>query len=114
MGEYPGGWKFDEEEAQKGGEVVRRSRQCDGRGQSEGRVRECVGFAAARGALTMIKKNIESLRCTLFSQIGGFVTPAESGTLTNFVEIGQARDKILSLKLDQVGLNEPRKSTPKY
>lgn len=37
-----------------------------------------------------------------FNQIGGFVTPAESGTLTDFVEIGQARDKILSLKLDQV------------
>ncbi|KAF9783203.1 PRP1 splicing factor, N-terminal-domain-containing protein [Thelephora terrestris] len=33
---------------------------------------------------------------------GGFETPANSGTLTNFVEIGQARDKILSLKLDQV------------
>jgi pre-mRNA-processing factor 6 len=33
------------------------------------------------------------------SQTGGFETP---GTLTNFVEIGQARDKILSLKLDQV------------
>ncbi|KAJ3553871.1 hypothetical protein NM688_g3392 [Phlebia brevispora] len=33
---------------------------------------------------------------------GGFETPAESGTLTNFVEMGQARDKILSLKLDQV------------
>ena len=32
-------------------------------------------------------------------QSGGFETP---GTLTNFVEIGQARDKILSLKLDQV------------
>lgn len=29
-------------------------------------------------------------------------TPAEKGTLTNFVEMGQARDKILSLKLDQV------------
>ncbi|KAF8876396.1 PRP1 splicing factor, N-terminal-domain-containing protein [Infundibulicybe gibba] len=35
-------------------------------------------------------------------QSGGLVTPAESGTLTNFVEIGQARDKILSLKLDQI------------
>jgi hypothetical protein len=35
-------------------------------------------------------------------QNGGFETPAESGALTNFVEIGQARDKILSLKLDQV------------
>ncbi|TDL17207.1 hypothetical protein BD410DRAFT_730230 [Rickenella mellea] len=33
---------------------------------------------------------------------GGFETPAENGTLTNFVEIGQARDKILSLKLDQI------------
>jgi len=36
------------------------------------------------------------------SQVGGFVTPAESGTLTNFREIGQARDRMLSLKLDQV------------
>lgn len=35
---------------------------------------------------------------------GGFETSADSGTLTNFVEIGQARDKILSLKLDQVGV----------
>ncbi|CAK5275776.1 unnamed protein product [Mycena citricolor] len=34
-------------------------------------------------------------------QNGGFETPAE-GSLTNFVEIGQARDKILSLKLDQI------------
>ncbi|KAH9173056.1 PRP1 splicing factor, N-terminal-domain-containing protein [Lactarius sanguifluus] len=33
---------------------------------------------------------------------GGFETPADSGVLTNFVEIGQARDKVLSLKLDQV------------
>ncbi|KIP06848.1 hypothetical protein PHLGIDRAFT_72114 [Phlebiopsis gigantea 11061_1 CR5-6] len=33
---------------------------------------------------------------------GGFETPAENGMLTNFVEMGQARDKILSLKLDQV------------
>lgn len=35
-------------------------------------------------------------------QANGLATPAESGTLTNFVEIGQARDKILSLKLDQI------------
>lgn len=35
-------------------------------------------------------------------QANGFETPADSGTMTNFVEIGQARDKILSLKLDQV------------
>lgn len=33
---------------------------------------------------------------------GGFETPGDSGALTNFVEIGQARDKVLSLKLDQV------------
>ena len=32
----------------------------------------------------------------------GFATPADAGAMTNFVEIGQARDKILSLKLDQV------------
>ncbi|SJK96853.1 related to pre-mRNA splicing factor prp1 [Armillaria ostoyae] len=32
----------------------------------------------------------------------GQETPANAGTLTNFVEIGQARDKILSLKLDQI------------
>jgi pre-mRNA-processing factor 6 len=37
-----------------------------------------------------------------FTQTGGLETPAESGVLTNFVEIGKARDKILSLKLDQV------------
>lgn len=47
--------------------------------------------------------------CELFwthgiQEHGGFETPADSGTLTNFVEIGQARDKILSLKLDQVGV----------
>lgn len=36
---------------------------------------------------------------TTNSHCGGFETP---GTLTNFVEIVQARDKILSLKLDQV------------
>ena len=33
-------------------------------------------------------------------QFGGFETPAD-GTLTNLVEIGQARDNLLSLKLDQ-------------
>jgi len=33
---------------------------------------------------------------------GGFDTPAESGTLTNLVELGQARDKVLSLRLDQI------------
>ncbi|KAF9234169.1 PRP1 splicing factor, N-terminal-domain-containing protein [Melanogaster broomeanus] len=35
-------------------------------------------------------------------QTDGFETPADSGAMTNFVEIGQARDKILSLKLDQI------------
>lgn len=35
-------------------------------------------------------------------EAGGFETPAESGQTTNLLEIGQARDKILSLKLDQV------------
>jgi len=39
---------------------------------------------------------------TSYQEHGRFETPADSGTLTNFVEIGQARDKILSLKLDQV------------
>ena len=34
-------------------------------------------------------------------KFGGFDTPAD-GTLTNLVEIGQARDNLLSLKLDQV------------
>jgi hypothetical protein len=33
---------------------------------------------------------------------GGFETPAELGQMTNFVEIGQAQSKILTLKLDQV------------
>ena len=35
--------------------------------------------------------------------LSGFETPAENGTITNFAEMSQARDKILSLKLDQVG-----------
>jgi pre-mRNA-processing factor 6 len=39
---------------------------------------------------------------TNWHQSGGFETPADSGALTNFVEIGAARDRILSLKLDQV------------
>ncbi|KAG8948971.1 hypothetical protein FRC04_009172 [Tulasnella sp. 424] len=34
-------------------------------------------------------------------KFGGFDTPAD-GTLTNLVEIGQARDNLLSLKLDQI------------
>lgn len=38
----------------------------------------------------------------IISKSGGLATPADSGALTNFVEIGQARDKILSLKLDQI------------
>ncbi len=39
---------------------------------------------------------------------GGFDTPAD-GTLTNLVEMGQARDNLLSLKLDQVSLMVPCK-----
>jgi pre-mRNA-processing factor 6 len=35
-------------------------------------------------------------------QNGGFETPANTGALTDLVEIGQARDRILSLKLDQI------------
>lgn len=35
-------------------------------------------------------------------QFGGFETPADSGMMTNLVEMGQARDSLLSLKLDQV------------
>ncbi|KAF8583123.1 hypothetical protein K439DRAFT_1653578 [Ramaria rubella] len=34
-------------------------------------------------------------------QYGGFETP-DTGALTNLVEMGQARDKVLSLKLDQI------------
>jgi hypothetical protein len=46
--------------------------------------------------------------------MGGFVTPADSGTLTNFVEIGQAQNKILSLKLDQVSFKRTaEKQAPK-
>ena len=39
-----------------------------------------------------------------FAQIGGLETPAKSGMFkwTNFIEIGKAHDKILSLELDQV------------
>ncbi|KAJ3196950.1 hypothetical protein HK101_006999 [Irineochytrium annulatum] len=38
-------------------------------------------------------------------QLGGLATPAASpsdGTLTDFVQFGQARDKVLGLKLDQI------------
>ena len=34
-------------------------------------------------------------------QNGGFDTPAGDGTMTDFVSIGTARDKVLSLRLDQ-------------
>jgi len=37
-----------------------------------------------------------------FTKTGGLETPVESGVLMNFIEIGKARDKILSLELDQV------------
>ncbi|GLB42785.1 putative PRP1 splicing factor, N-terminal [Lyophyllum shimeji] len=48
------------------------------------------------------KTEYENSLDTRQQQTGGFETPADSGTLTNFVEMGQARDKILSLKLDQI------------
>ncbi|KAH7921622.1 hypothetical protein BV22DRAFT_1132130 [Leucogyrophana mollusca] len=48
------------------------------------------------------KTEYENSLDTRQQQAGGFETPADSGALTNFVEIGQARDKILSLKLDQI------------
>lgn len=35
-------------------------------------------------------------------QQGGFETPADSGGAVDIVGISQARDKVLSLKLDQV------------
>lgn len=34
-------------------------------------------------------------------QNGGFDTPGGDGTMTDFVSIGTARDKVLSLRLDQ-------------
>jgi pre-mRNA-processing factor 6 len=40
-------------------------------------------------------------RPTEHVQLGGFDTPAADGTLTDFVSIGNARDKVLSLRLDQ-------------
>lgn len=50
------------------------------------------------------KTEYENSLDTRQQQANGFETPADTGTMTNFVEIGQARDKILSLKLDQVRL----------
>ncbi|KIK37812.1 hypothetical protein CY34DRAFT_92045 [Suillus luteus UH-Slu-Lm8-n1] len=48
------------------------------------------------------KTEYENSLDTRQQQANGFETPADTGTMTNFVEIGQARDKILSLKLDQI------------
>ncbi|KDQ51251.1 hypothetical protein JAAARDRAFT_140512 [Jaapia argillacea MUCL 33604] len=48
------------------------------------------------------KTEYENALDPMQQESGGLETPLESGTLTNFVEIGQARDKILSLKLDQI------------
>ncbi|KAG5652943.1 hypothetical protein H0H81_003019 [Sphagnurus paluster] len=48
------------------------------------------------------KNEYENSLDTRQQENGGFETPADSGTLTNFVEMGQARDRILSLKLDQI------------
>ncbi|KAF6757076.1 PRP1 splicing factor, N-terminal-domain-containing protein [Ephemerocybe angulata] len=46
------------------------------------------------------KGEYESSLDPMQQKTGGLATPAD-GAMTNFVEIGQARDKILSLKLDQ-------------
>ncbi|KAF5378077.1 hypothetical protein D9615_007629 [Tricholomella constricta] len=48
------------------------------------------------------KNEYENSLDTRQQEAGGFETPADSGALTNFVEMGQARDRILSLKLDQI------------
>ncbi|KAG1772194.1 hypothetical protein EV702DRAFT_1246578 [Suillus placidus] len=48
------------------------------------------------------KSEYENSLDTQQQQANGFETPADSSTVTNFVEIGQAHDKVLSLKLDQI------------
>jgi len=48
------------------------------------------------------KGEYENALDTRQQETGGFETSAESGQMTNFVEIGQAQSRILSLKLDQV------------
>lgn len=40
-------------------------------------------------------------RYLLMIQNGGYETPAADGTITDFVSIGNARDRVLSLRLDQ-------------
>jgi pre-mRNA-processing factor 6 len=47
------------------------------------------------------RRSISAGRHTEHAQLGGFDTPAADGTLTDFVSIGNARDKVLSLRLDQ-------------
>jgi hypothetical protein len=67
------------EEAMQGGEVI------------------CRGVVVGDRS----KNEYENALDTTQQQVGFFFT-TESGVLTNFVEIGKARDKILSLELDQV------------
>jgi pre-mRNA-processing factor 6 len=47
------------------------------------------------------RRSVAAGRHTEHVQLGGFDTPAADGTLTDFVSIGNARDKVLSLRLDQ-------------
>jgi pre-mRNA-processing factor 6 len=56
----------------------------------------------------LLQRRFSSSLTTWLVQTGGFETPAESGAFTDFVEIGQARDRILSLKLDQACTSHPR------
>lgn len=44
-------------------------------------------------------------------QNGGFETPAGDGTMTDFVSIGNARDKVLSLRLDQASKDQANGSS---
>ncbi|KAF8509992.1 PRP1 splicing factor, N-terminal-domain-containing protein [Hysterangium stoloniferum] len=48
------------------------------------------------------RSSMESSLDARQQEFGGFETPADSGALTDLVEMGQARDKVLSLKLDQI------------
>ncbi|KAH9480957.1 Pre-mRNA-splicing factor prp1 [Psilocybe cubensis] len=60
------------------------------------------------------KGEMESALDPRQQQNGGFETPADAGSLTstNFVEIGQAQNKILSLKLDQLSSSGLASSLP--
>ncbi|KAF9546672.1 hypothetical protein CPC08DRAFT_648976 [Agrocybe pediades] len=51
---------------------------------------------------TEFENALDERQQLVYLQAGGFDSSLDNGALTNFVEIGQARDKILSLKLDQI------------